>query len=363
MLPEKYGGNIMAGPQWTLLADGTAHDVAGGADGPVLSPDELARILGWHIADGTLCREDRCVPLARLPGLAVQGGVFLPTLAGALRLPLAIEPAQRVASLAESAEDQGALLRGGVAPEFTLRDLAGTAHRLADYRGRKILLVTWASWCGCREDLPAWEALHAELAPHGLVVMTISQDTRPEDAAPYIAAASPTHPALLDPGQSVSRRYGFINVPTALWIDAGGRIARPARVEHATNVFSFAHGLDCAPHLAALRRWVMTGETDFDAEARRAGTAAPTHDEQCARAHHALALHLHRAGAQAAAEAHWAEAIRLSPFDWTIRRGSMWLRGADPFGSAFAEAWTEWEQAGRPDYASLAAWRAAGAGA
>jgi tetratricopeptide (TPR) repeat protein len=89
----------------------------------------------------------------------------------------------------------------------------------------------------------------------------------------------------------------------------------------------------------------------------------PTFDEQQARAHHALAWHLHQTGAAEEAAEHWQRAIKLSPYDWTIRRGSMWLRGENPFGSEFAEAWMEWENAGRPDYASLAAARAEGAAA
>jgi peroxiredoxin len=348
----------MTDQAWTILYDGSAHHVVVGEGGPVAIPaDQLPAILGWEVHDRTLCRADRCLPLEPHAGLLRDGAINLTELATLLRMPLAVAPEQRVLSLSDSPEDQGALLRGGVAPDFALRDLAGNSHALSDYRGHKVLLVTWASWCGCREDQSAWQSIYDELRDTGLVVITVSQDARVEDARPYIEAAAPQHPALLDPDHIVSHRYGFINVPTAIWIDEHGHVARPPRVEHATNTFSFAHGLDCEPHLAALRRWAATGETDFTPDETRRTTLPPTADEQRARAHHALAWHLHQTGAQAEAEAHWAEAIKLAPYDWTIRRGSMWLRGANPFGTEFAEAWMEWENAGRPDYVSLAAAR------
>lgn len=350
---------------WSILYDGATNTAHLAPDGArlLIHADDLHRTLGWQVKGNTLCGADRCLNLAAYPGLQHGGDVDLVAFAALLRMPMAISAPHRAMALGDSAEDQGALLRGGVAPDFVLPDLAGRTHRLSDYRGSKVLLVTWASWCGCREDLGAWQAQYQALREQGLTVITISQDSRREDAAPFIEAAAPEHPALLDPGHIVSHRYGFINVPTVVWIDEQGLIARPPRVEHASNMFQFAHGLDCEPHLAALRRWAATGETDFSPDETKNTTMAPTSDEQQARAHHALAWHLHQTGAPEEAAEHWQQAIKLSPYDWTIRRGSMWLRGENPFGAEFAEAWMEWENAGRPDYASLAAARAEGAAA
>jgi glutathione peroxidase-family protein len=46
-----------------------------------------------------------------------------------------------------------------------LPDLEGNEHVFSEWQGQKKLLVTFASWCGCRYDLPGWQALHDELAP------------------------------------------------------------------------------------------------------------------------------------------------------------------------------------------------------
>jgi peroxiredoxin len=341
---------------WVLLVDGVAHPVEiDDEEGLWLGLEDFQAALGWAVKDNTLCRADRCLPLAPYPGLVRDGAIDLARFAALQGMALAEAPAARAVAVAAAPDEQLDALLGQEAPDFALPDLAGITHRLSDYRGRKVLLVTWASWCGCREDLSAWQALHAELADQGLTIITISQDAKFDDARPFIETAAPTHPSLIDVDHVVSHRFALINVPTAIWIDEAGRVARPPRVEHATNVFSFAHGLDCEPHLAALRAWAAGAAPDVTPQT--GAVMPPTAEEQQARAHHALAWHLYQQGKPEAAAAQWDAAIKLSPFDWTIRRGSMWLRGENPFGTEFANAWLEWEQAGRPDYKSLAAAR------
>lgn len=61
-------------------------------------------------------------------------------------LPLAHDASTATWVLGESAASRSAQLQSLEAPDFTLPDLAGQRHSLAEQRGKKVLLVSWASW-------------------------------------------------------------------------------------------------------------------------------------------------------------------------------------------------------------------------
>jgi hypothetical protein len=113
----------------------------------------------------------------------------------------------------------------------------------------------------------------------------------------------------------------------------------------------FTH-VDSTVHHEQLRAWVNAGVLPYSAQEARERIPAPTDDEQLARAHRRLGAHLHRMGVDDRARVHFARAVELAPMDWTIRRGTMPLRGGDPFGAEFFEFWNEWDAAGRPGYQS-----------
>jgi len=189
-------------------------------------------------------------------------------------------------------------------------------------------------------------------------VITVALDRNLEDPRPYIDKARPSHPSLIDTEHRVADLYGIINVSTVVWIDEDGRIVRPNAIEYGSNLFQQFHGLDAAPHLDAVRAWVNDGRIeDAEPDRVRARRMAPTRDEQLARAEFALAWHLTRTGRAEAAEPHYVRAGELSPYDWTIRRGSMPIRGQNPMGPEFFELFQEWDAAGKPGYESEAAKR------
>jgi hypothetical protein len=202
-------------------------------------------------------------------------------------------------------------------------------------------------------DLPVWQALHAELAGLGFVVITVALDRSAEDARPWIEKAAPTHPALVDTAHELADLYNLVNVPTILWIDERGRIVRPNDVVFGTDTFRHITGLEAERPLAALRAWVR-GETAGYAPAdARALQTLPTPADQQARAEFGLAEWLARRGRMEAAERHFVRAGELAPHDFTIRRGSMPIRGLDPMGPKFREMRDHWVGAGQPYYRPL----------
>ena len=116
------------------------------ADGVRLWPDVVQRSLGWRLEAAGLCRGDTCVPLRPEHGLLRHDGLDVRALASLLDRPLALDVDERIACLGASAAERGHRLRSLDAPAFTLPDLDGHPHSLSDHRGRKVLLLAWASW-------------------------------------------------------------------------------------------------------------------------------------------------------------------------------------------------------------------------
>ena len=330
---------------FTLLDADATHEVDAAVDEGTVTIAPAA--LGWTLDAVGLCRGDVCVPVRDRARLVRGAGVDLHELARLLDRPLALDVDERVAVLGASAERRAGDLASLAAPDFALTDLEGRVHRLSDAHGKKRLLVTWGSWCGCREDLPVWQALHEELGPKGFLPITVALDSGPDAARPFIEAAAPTHPALIDPDHQVADLFHMINVPTMVWIDEDGRIVRPNDQQFGTDMFVQMTGKPSGPFLAALRAWVHEGRGALAADEVREQQLLPSAEHQLARAEFRLAWHLHQRGKTAAAERHFLRAGELAPNDWTIRRAQLPIRGIDPMTSnEFIALWEE----GIPQY-------------
>ena len=109
---------------------------------------DLEPVTGWSLRPEGFCRGDVCVPLpaGRRADLVRAGHVDVGALWRHLGKPVLRSAAGDAWVLGESARDRSAPLESLDAPDFTLPDPAGRMHSLSDQRGKKVLLVSWASW-------------------------------------------------------------------------------------------------------------------------------------------------------------------------------------------------------------------------
>lgn len=126
------------------------HWPDGAADGEALWLDAAAveAATGWAWKPEGLCRDAVCVPLPRGAdaGVVREGRLDLAAMWRRSGQPVVHDAASRTWVLGGGASQRGAALASGLAPDFELPDLQGRRHRLSQYRGRKVLLATWASW-------------------------------------------------------------------------------------------------------------------------------------------------------------------------------------------------------------------------
>jgi hypothetical protein len=117
-------------------------------DGLWLSAGDFTRVAGFERKPEGFCKGEQCypVPPARAAEFERGGRYNLAALAALIGQPVVIDEAHRVWCFGEAAANRERALTSLKAPDFSLPDLDGRMHSLAEYRGKKILLVSWASW-------------------------------------------------------------------------------------------------------------------------------------------------------------------------------------------------------------------------
>lgn len=118
---------------------------------------------------------------------------------------------------------------GTAAPDFTLKDINGKSVSLSDFKGRKVVLQFWASWCpDCRAEMPLIKSMQAHTDPSEIVFMAVSFD-RSEDAfTSYVTKNELGGVQLYDPAgmrdSDIAKSYKITWIPSLYLIDEKGKV-------------------------------------------------------------------------------------------------------------------------------------------
>ena len=121
------------------------------------------------------------------------------------------------------------LAPGTAVPEFTLGDIEGKPVSISAFRGRKLVLVFWASWCpDCRAEVPQLKAMQAKADPSKVAFVSISFDRSFEAFKTYVNENYLGGVQLFDPAgkkeSAVGAAYHIKWIPSLYLIDEEGKV-------------------------------------------------------------------------------------------------------------------------------------------
>ena len=173
----------------------------------------------WEIASSPSAPRNDSIEKVRVGPWAIS---LLVTIAGWLALAppaAADDPAQTLTKLTKPFP----------APEFTLKDENGKTHRLADYRGKVVVLNFWATWCPpCRYEMPSMERAYKLVKGEGIVLLAVNVGETEDQVFEFTGRYPVTFPLLLDTDGKVTRNYPVVGLPTTFIIDPRGQVTHRA---------------------------------------------------------------------------------------------------------------------------------------
>lgn len=121
------------------------------------------------------------------------------------------------------------LAPGTLVPDFTLNDIEGKAVSISDFRGRKVVLLFWASWCpDCRAEVPQIKAMQATADPSKVAFVSVSFDRTFDAFKTYVAENYLGGVQLFDPAgkkeSSIGAAYHVKWIPSLYLLDEDGKV-------------------------------------------------------------------------------------------------------------------------------------------
>ncbi|WP_064093057.1 peroxiredoxin family protein [Rossellomorea aquimaris] len=162
--------------------------------------------------------------------VALLIGIFLVNFVQGQQEKKAKEEAAELANESMDLSDaKNGLSKGDRAPDFKLTNLKGKDVSLSDYKGKKVILNFWATWCPpCKAEMPHMQKYYEKNAEKEnveiLAVNLTSQDEGERAVRQFVDGYKLTFPILLDEEGEIGEEYRAFTIPTTYMIDTKGEI-------------------------------------------------------------------------------------------------------------------------------------------
>ncbi len=207
-----------------LLAGCASRSLSNGA--PTIQPTVVAPT----IAIASQPYGPKAPPTAQATATVAASPTIQPTVA-----PTYVQPSltATIASIGSptAAQPQATIIRpkppaaGQTALDFSLKDLQGNTVSLSDYRGKKVMLNFWATWCGpCRAEIPHMVKLYDEIRDQGFEILAVNLRDDVSKITPFVEQFDMRFPVLLDTTGLVGAAYYVRGIPTSVFLDEEGVI-------------------------------------------------------------------------------------------------------------------------------------------
>jgi peroxiredoxin len=148
--------------------------------------------------------------------------------AGVLAASMMFGPTQTAARDHDKPADKPGCKSQGVANlDFTLKDMDGASVRLADFKGKVLVLNFWATWCPpCKAEIPGIIEVHSKYKDKGVVILGISEDDDPQTLKTFSTEWKINYPMLVGRDEDkLFDAYGpLYGIPTTVFIGRDGAI-------------------------------------------------------------------------------------------------------------------------------------------
>jgi peroxiredoxin len=132
----------------------------------------------------------------------------------------------QIGKAAQSWEPSLANWFGKDAPDFALEDLQGNQHRLSDYKGKKVMVVFWATWCPpCKAEIPDLIMLDKRMPPEDFKILAVTNEDK-RQVSRFANDARISYTILFDEGNMPKFYFSVqsLGIPSAVFINPDGKI-------------------------------------------------------------------------------------------------------------------------------------------